>query len=599
MGGSNGKLYLNQQNSSIIWAISDYYAQNQFNVGGIRKSTNGGLSWSGANLQAQLGFQTTIFTSLAILSDSVVIASMYYYSPPTNPNLPILFTTDQGVTWTQTGNGLPYRFDVWELLAIPEVPGRVFAIGAGKYGLYQSDDYGRNWFRVNDGLPANVVLTEDIHYNYFSKKLYVSMRGYGVFVSSDYGDTFTPQLNLPNVGGNSYSVVVGSNDLFLDDSNFRIWKLNFSTNQFVQLELPDAQDTLDVFKRVSYISSDTFYISVLRRPMHSQTNVDSLQMLLTTNRGATWEYSTRMIDDYTLPISYRRNHGEIVTAYLSMNGQLITNRNFNNQWLRSSLPAVTSNCPSLVVHDTCIFLLDRFGCYYTTNGGIQWTDLVFPNQQGNLQTMGKTFQDTLYFICDTLLWKYNRNTGWSHSNPLPDSCFSIEFINTNPPMLIASNAFTRCYVSQDYGTSWMAMDYSFPVSYPIIYNWEPVYDSIRQVLWLPTSGGLFYAPLVELSAPDEKISLQPFTIGKLEAFPNPSNRAVKIRIELPESVKEGTLTVFNSIGQEVYVEYINRNQSWNREVHWNGESVSSGTYYIRFTSNDLPTPLQNKFTMIK
>lgn len=604
-GGSYPKIYLDPTYENQIWTVSNYWNINNINQGGIHRSTDGGLTWTGVHLWNQLGINEALFTAFARVSDSILIASIHYSEPISSALLPILISTDNGITWSRTGIGLPYRFDVKKLLSIPQIPGRVLACGSGKYGLYRSDDYGRNWTREDNGLPSDVVYVSDISYNQYSNKIYASMFGYGVYVSNDYGNTWSPQINLPDVGGMSYNVTVTPQHLYLIDDNFRIWRYTPETNHLLHLMLPDAADTLDIEKDVSFVSGDTLWVSMLRRPIHCQTNEDSLQMLLSTNNGVTWSYSPRLPDDYHNPNSYRRTNGTIVTAYLQYynyeSGNLITNLNFSPQWNRHSLPPSFNPLPSLLINDTCIFLLDEEGCFYTTNYGQNWVNMQFPNanSQSYISSMGKIRGDTLYFLCDTLLWKYHPNTSWYHSNTLPDSCVSIEYTNTNPPIWIASSGRARCFVSQDFGFTWRQLDYDLNVTYPFIRNWIPVFDSVRQVLWLPTSVGLFYANLNELSIQSDKLNFYPIKTASLDCYPNPTNHSIQFKINTFVNIPKGKLTVYNTLGQEVYSKQLDELNAGIHLIPLDTKSISSGNYYVKLFSESLPLPIQTQFTVMK
>ncbi len=87
----------------------------------------------------------------------------------------VLRTTDQGLTWSAAGSGLP-NAPVFQIVADPDLPGVVFA--ATFQGVYRLSEQGR-WDRLGEGLPNAVV--HAIHLQRASRRLQAATHGRGVW----------------------------------------------------------------------------------------------------------------------------------------------------------------------------------------------------------------------------------------------------------------------------------------------------------------------------------------------------------------------------------------------------------------------------------
>ena len=63
-------------------------------------------------------------------------------------------------------------------------------------------------------------------------------------------------------------------------------------------------------------------------------------------------------------------------------------------------------------------------------------------------------------------------------------------------------------------------------------------------------------------------------------YPNPFNPATQIRYDLPEAGKV-TLTIYNSLGQEIDRLVNSRQAAGSYSVNWDAEGFASGLYYYK------------------
>jgi len=154
---------------------------------GIRKSTDGGASWTYAGLGAD---------ALSVLVIDPTSPTTLY----SGTNSGVSKSTDGGAKWSVTGLA---KANVSLLAIDPGQPNVLYAGTTGSYpeapgfgGLLKSTDSGASWSPINDGLgdllstrvAVNALVLDPGH----TDVLYVGTSGYGVFKSSDGGSTWAP-----------------------------------------------------------------------------------------------------------------------------------------------------------------------------------------------------------------------------------------------------------------------------------------------------------------------------------------------------------------------------------------------------------------------
>jgi photosystem II stability/assembly factor-like uncharacterized protein len=160
---------------SSVWALaidptkpSTLYAGIELSfpgIGGVFKSTDGGMSWSSAGLG-----DAAAVTVLAIdrANSSTLYAvtesqSVWYDGPQGFRGM--FKSTDSGASWLPINNGLAglidTGFSVTALLIDPQDPNILYA-GTSGGGVFRSADSGANWSPFNDGLTNPDVRVLDL-----------------------------------------------------------------------------------------------------------------------------------------------------------------------------------------------------------------------------------------------------------------------------------------------------------------------------------------------------------------------------------------------------------------------------------------------------
>jgi hypothetical protein len=95
-------------------------------------------------------------------------------------------STNNGFTWMQKNNGLPFK-TVFSLLALPNGSGGTLYAGTNGAGVYRSTDDGDTWTPVNSGMTNTAVKTLLAS----GSKIYAATFTQGIFSSSNGGTNWT------------------------------------------------------------------------------------------------------------------------------------------------------------------------------------------------------------------------------------------------------------------------------------------------------------------------------------------------------------------------------------------------------------------------
>ncbi|MBI1760639.1 MAG: hypothetical protein HYR56_04300 [Acidobacteria bacterium] len=101
-------------------------------------------------------------------------------------------TTDNGATWRQLKNGLPFGAFVSALAADGNT---LYACLEQVLGFYRSTDFGETWTKLSDVISANNISDYPETLSINGGKIYLGMAMSGVQVSADNGATFQPLRN--------------------------------------------------------------------------------------------------------------------------------------------------------------------------------------------------------------------------------------------------------------------------------------------------------------------------------------------------------------------------------------------------------------------
>ncbi len=199
---SKNMFALASNNNMILAAYDEQW-------GGLKGSTNNGLSWLTMNLSVQWGVYSlsfkgnsdTVFAGVSAsqgirksvdagnnwmtmsfngynISDFVFLKDKIFIGTSTSsPNRGVFVSSDQGLNWNKTG------FDSIDVYAIEAAGSRLFA--ATGIDLYYSDNFGNNWTQVNFQFicPTKILALDSLN-------ILIGTYGNGIFITTNSGLTW-------------------------------------------------------------------------------------------------------------------------------------------------------------------------------------------------------------------------------------------------------------------------------------------------------------------------------------------------------------------------------------------------------------------------
>jgi photosystem II stability/assembly factor-like uncharacterized protein len=178
-------LSIDPANSATLYAAYRGFFSPSGGVGGVFKSSDGGVNWNPANS----GLPEFVY---ALAIDPVNPATLYAGAQAfefRQRSYGIFKSTDGGGSWRPASSGLPWSTYVNELAIDPANPATVYAGTGG--GLFKSTDGGGSWSQAYTGLPATSVSALSID-PANPATLYAGTIGGGVFKSIDGGGSWSP-----------------------------------------------------------------------------------------------------------------------------------------------------------------------------------------------------------------------------------------------------------------------------------------------------------------------------------------------------------------------------------------------------------------------
>ncbi len=347
----------------------------------------------------------------------------------------------------------------------------------------------------------------------------------GVFLSTDDGDSWTA-VNFGLEDSSVYALAVKGSYLFAGTYHGRVFRStnNGSSWEAVSSGLPDTN--LYAFA----VSDSNLFAG------------GAAGVFLSTNNGGSWTaVNSGLLDTRVHALAVSGSNlfaGGIAGVFLSTNN--------GSTWVR-----VNSGPPALVlalaVSGSHIFAGTKWdGVFLSTNNGGSW----MPVNSG--------------LLCD-----YVGSLSVSGNN----------LFATSEDVLGSGGC--GVFLSINNGTNWTDISAGLPNVLPVWTLW-----STEKFLFAGVyESGVWKRPLSEVITDVESEVQLPTHFSLSKNYPNPFNPSTSIRYGLPLA-SFVTLTVYNTLGQEVTQLVNGEQQAGYHDVVFRGDGLASGVYFYRLQAGD-------------
>lgn len=341
--------------------------------------------------------RTRFFLTVERLSNDDILASAFSYEVDTWNTAPILYSEDNGETWEQANSDFPVDFHVTRIIEDRNQPGRIYAYGH-QPGLMVSNDYGRTWARLLNGLPINDGYSKSLWQCPTSADLYLANGLEGVFRSTNSGDSW--ELTGTPTGMNSYGYLKVTEDIL----SFSNGWITDSNGDWFQVNLPEIQDSLLAVSHVFEASDGFLYTLPYQRNFYNG-ETQGCRWMHSEDDGQTWELGSYVNPDTLYSYTVWAN-GEIY----SFGGNDGGPPNHGTRIIKEDLSFFEVAFPDssfynrLIPVDDHLYLVSRESVYLLNDDETEWIDLEFEATEDIMYNCWLVVSDdTLYLLVNHIL----------------------------------------------------------------------------------------------------------------------------------------------------------------------------------------------------
>jgi photosystem II stability/assembly factor-like uncharacterized protein len=586
------------------WFITSYLFQNQ--PSGVILSTDNGETWEGAFEPQEVYSQYDMIDMPDIdrLSNGDLLVTVGSSVSNNQPLDSFLRSTDDGDTWVEE-YPLPENFIPMQLIESAGDPG--YLLVAGRHGftrglhyLYESQDFGHHFRPLQSDALESVISPAYLSNNQFNSATYVSTEGNGAWKTADGGETWT-EFPTPEVGSLSRSVIREEFTSHVSEVGATVYVKRDTDPDYFTFDYPypSSDSTQTAFPLLS-AQGDLLRGAVLR--VSIATREGYFYVAESDDGGLTWmdpivsiPYSF-FIHEH--PLSYCLDNGQ---HYYFLTGLI----NDSNDWgaYISSDEGLTWSTVEIIVQgsvpqafytvkDDYIYAV-RYGDGVDRKpiGGGEWESLNHPNPTYLHATNASVIDEEIegmYTFSSVFGYKY-LDGEWEQLGvlPYPSVGFAgaIPQPGTDPVLFVTTFGNPHVYVSYDGGYEWDVIANPQPFESQMMRTNNVIYDQWRNRLWLNTPLGMMWEDAALFTGVEETDPQVPTTHELLHVYPNPFNSqaTVMVRLDQPHDV---TLTLFNTLGQEVRTLVDERMVAGEHAVAIETDGLASGTYFVRLMTVD-------------
>lgn len=525
MGGGMGRLNtieFHPTNPNIFWVGAA--------CGGLWKTTDGGNSWTTAT-----DFLSAIGISDIAVNpqnpDKIYIATGDGYGFESGVDFwggtysaGILFTTDGGNSWSQTG--LTYTQNQGMIIQrlVINASNPQLLLAASRTGIWRTTDAGVTWTKVKTGHFY------DIEFNTANDSVVYAVNGYNVFKSADVGATWT-QITTGLCGGGRISIAVtaaNSNVIYALCEAGNFYKSSDGGGSFM-------------LQNTSSVTFYGYYDNVLAvSPLNENiVYVGGLELGKSTDGGLSWNIADNWYgwpnsnychaDKHDIAFSISGNEmyicndggifksldggnsysdlssGVAISQFYRLGGAA-TNENivYCGQQDNGAVKASTGNWDMMVFADGMECIVDPANennvlvgtqngqLNISNDGGQSWNDVTPSSGAWITPMLYHPSDPSIVFAAYDQLYK-SLDGGWTWSvvgNPTGFTVMDVLAIAPSNPDYVYAGTISELYRSADGGQNWQFISSALPLSNNAL-TYLAVNSKNPQALWVTISG---YSP---------------------------------------------------------------------------------------------------------
>ena len=331
---------------------------------------------------------------------------------------------------------------------------------------------------------------------------------------------------------------------------------------------------------------------------------------LSTNGGTSWTAVDSGLTDsdvYTFAVSPNGAGGTSLFAGSSSSGVFLST-NTGKSWTAVSAASGILNVTALAVSPngaggTNLFAGTVNGVFLSTNSGTSWTAVdsgLAYNDVSALAVSGRNiFAGTWTRAFPSansattengVFLSTNNGTSWAAADSgLPGTAATVKALAVSGTNLFAGS-WHGVFLSTDNGTSWTAVNSGLTDThvYALAISGTNLFAGT-------VGAGVWRRPLSEMITGVSLLSIaSPKRFTLEQNYPNPFNPGTIIRYALP-SRAHVTLSVYNTLGQQVAVLVNGEVDPGNHDVWFDGSNIASGVYFYRIQAGSF---IQTKKLML-
>ena len=261
IGGDGMECFIHPANSNIMYG--------EFQYGEIRRSINGGASWSNIHNNLPDDLEGSWITPF--LMDPNTPSTIYAgYND-------VYISTNQGNTWTAISSGLSPTNKLRFIVVAPTNSQVIYA--SDGYAVWKTTDGGAGWNAVNGNLPNSLITYLTVHPEN-ADYVYVTFGGYTsgrkVYRTTSGGTTWTNiSGTLPNLPANCVLVQPNSNGVLYAGMDVGVYRLEPGAPDWVLFNtgIPNVPVTeLEIRRNTGKILASTYGRGLWESDLQPLTN---------------------------------------------------------------------------------------------------------------------------------------------------------------------------------------------------------------------------------------------------------------------------------------------------------------------------------------